>query len=78
MKRYLAFFGDNYYPEGGMNDFAGDFDTYAEAMNCIEETLSIEKQLLEGYYENKKKWCNHWADVYDTKERKTIFSTSDL
>ena len=76
MKRYLAFFGYVYYPEGGMNDFAGDFDTFAEAIACLEETLSIEKQLIEGYYEDKEKWCEHWADVYDTKEGKVIFSTS--
>lgn len=35
MKRYLLFAGNNYYPSGGMNDLAGDFDTIEEAVAFI-------------------------------------------
>lgn len=31
MKRYLLFFGMDYYPAGGWSDFKGDFDTIEEA-----------------------------------------------
>ena len=26
MKTYLAFYGDSYYPSGGMGDFIGDYE----------------------------------------------------
>lgn len=31
MKRYLTFAGQTYYPDGGWQDFAGDFDSLLEA-----------------------------------------------
>ena len=31
MKRYLVFAYASYYPEGGMNDWQGDFDSIREA-----------------------------------------------
>jgi hypothetical protein len=37
MKKYLLFVGDNYYPKGGMDDFAGIFDTVEDAMEKGEE-----------------------------------------
>jgi len=33
MKRYLLFYGSYYYPDGGWNDFEGDYDTVEEAMD---------------------------------------------
>lgn len=35
MKRYLLFVGDNYYPEGGWNDFRGAFDSIDDAINYV-------------------------------------------
>jgi len=32
MKRYWLFAGDNYYPDGGWNDFVGTFDAVQDAM----------------------------------------------
>lgn len=31
MKRYWLFYGDSYYPIGGMHDFHGSYDTSHEA-----------------------------------------------
>lgn len=36
MKRYLAFGGDQYYPGGGWDDFVGDFDSKAEALEAAK------------------------------------------
>lgn len=36
LKRFLAFHDDQYYPSGGMGGFIGDFDTYEEAINALE------------------------------------------
>jgi hypothetical protein len=38
MKQYLAFFGEVYYPKGGMSDLIGDFDTAEEAIQAITDT----------------------------------------
>lgn len=36
MKRFMLFFGDRYYPQGGMRDFIGSYNTIEEA---VEKTL---------------------------------------
>lgn len=60
MKRYLAFFGQTYYPMGGMNDFIGDFDTVEEAKERIEEELDD--------------WSYEWCQVYDTQTKTEVYS----
>ena len=68
MKRYLVFYGYDYYPSGGMNDFIGSFD------HIIECELSILK-------EHKKDgndvddWEYRWKQIYDIKEKKFIINT---
>jgi hypothetical protein len=37
VKRYLLFYGDNYYPSGGWDDFKGDFDSVDEAKVAFEK-----------------------------------------
>lgn len=36
VKRYLLFYGDNYYPSGGWGDFQGDFDSLDDAVEAAE------------------------------------------
>ena len=36
-KRYLVFGYDRYYPNGGMSDCIGSFDTIEEAKNAVRE-----------------------------------------
>ena len=40
MKRYFLFWGDDYYPSGGWDDFGGDFDTVAEAEEMFKADCS--------------------------------------
>lgn len=35
MKRYLLFYGPQYYPLGGWKDFAGSFDSIEEALRRV-------------------------------------------
>jgi len=35
LKRYLAFFGDQYYPLGGMEDLLGSSDTLGSAVEQL-------------------------------------------
>lgn len=60
MKRYLLFGGSYYYPNGGMNDFKGDF-------NCPVRAESAIKKEFKG-----RDLDNWWAHIYDTELQKTI------
>lgn len=60
MKRFLVFAGDCYYPEGGMNDFQGDFDT-------LEEARSFESKIKEKF---ESDWGDfNWTRIWDSETR---------
>ena len=42
MKKYLLFTFLNYYPEGGMQDFRGSFDTLEEAESENRKSSGID------------------------------------
>lgn len=63
MKRYLLFFGDNYYPLGGWGDFQGDFD-------CVE--------LAKDYLLKKDKYDSFdWAQVIDTETKAIVWNNKE-
>ena len=75
MKRYLVFFGAEYYPSGGMNDFLTDCDSIEDGKIKIAErikSLFVENgdSAIEQYEYNKK---YNWAHIYDTEERKEVY-----
>jgi hypothetical protein len=55
MKRFLVFYGDDYYPMGGAEDLAGDFDTREAAITSAKEA---------------QKEHGGWAHVLDTETGK--------
>lgn len=77
MKKYLLIAGDNYYPQGGTEDWKGCYSTYEEAKAriTIEETpiffmqgkrkgqvKEIQKRTyLDGYHID-------WYDIIDLEE----------
>lgn len=67
MKRYLAFFGDNFYPDGGMGDFLSDHDNFQDALDA-----TIVEQ--EAYPE--KFFSSAWSHVYDTVEKRVVTNWS--
>ena len=77
MKRYLLFFGDYFYPRGGMEDFVSDFNTLEECQAAIDtkikENFDPEWYTLEEFIEYQWKHVN-WAHIYDTKTRKKVWS----
>lgn len=66
MKRYWSFMGNIYYPQGGMGDFQGDFDSLKEAVENLENILRTKYR--------SKEWTYMWAQVYDTQKRETVWS----
>ena len=68
MKRYLAFYGDWYHPNGGMDDFITDCDTVEEC----------EKAIKEAHIKNRpddSEWKFAWKQIYDTEKREMVVNT---
>lgn len=55
MKRYLCFAFEEYYPEGGMNDFRKDFDDIEEAKEWFYEPVGLSIFKLQVYDQVEKK-----------------------
>jgi len=70
MKRYLAFYGRHYYPDGGMDDFIGDFNGLDAAKDYIEAHHKKENP----YGDLEDEWNSCWAHVYDMEEKKEVYS----
>ncbi len=69
MKKYLAFYGEVYYPSQGMGDFIGDFDTLEEAIERIN------KKNLD---EDKGLWDYYWGNIYDTELKEEVWERQFL
>lgn len=39
MSTYLVFAGENYYPCGGIDDLAGRFSEFSQAVDCLSEKI---------------------------------------
>lgn len=76
MKRYLAFYGKHYEEQGGMNDCIGDFDNVSDAISKCEKKEKEEES--HWYNITGKFWTNTWADVYDQRLRKYIWTSYSI
>lgn len=69
MKRYALFVFCAHQPEGGMNDFVGDFDTTEEARTAAAAATS---RFPKGYWQvwdmqdNKQAESGQWCDPEST------------
>jgi hypothetical protein len=57
MKRYLVFFGNDYYPSGGMMDLVASCDTIDDCLIALQK--SLQEKLLSD-------WADCWGHVFDT------------
>lgn len=74
MKRFLLFFGEVYYPSGGMEDLLSEHDTLEEAMSAFGEKVKFE--LTANYYGNKDELMRYrWANIYDIELRTKVWSS---
>jgi len=64
MKRYLAFYGQTYYPSEGMSDFISDLDTLEESIEAIERV---------NIKEDQGEWAYNWGIVWDSKEKVQVW-----
>jgi hypothetical protein len=64
MKNYLVFYGNFYYPSGGMDDFLKDYDLLDDAIDALNE----HNQEL-----NNGDWGYNWGYVYSLKDKLKIY-----
>ncbi len=69
LSRYLLFYGDKYYPSGGMEDFKKDFDTTEDAIIWLDEYVKANKI----YVTVEEEWKYRWAHIYDFHQRKIVW-----
>jgi hypothetical protein len=76
IKRFLLFFGDIYYPNGGMDDFLSEHDTIEEAISAFEKKADNEILISHFYYKDKKELMQYrWANIYDLELRTNAWSS---
>jgi len=67
MKQYLVFYGYNYYPHAGMEDFIGDFDSLEEAKSVLiakaREYTGAEDADIERMFGNNSVWGIVWDSI---------------
>lgn len=69
MKRYLLFFGKEFYPKGGMGDFICDCNTVDECKIILSEKAKEDR-----YDTNDDDDTNYiFAHIYDLVEKKIIW-----
>ncbi len=61
LKRYLAFAGWIYYPDEGIKDLVGDFDSIEEATDAIK--IKLKPDLEVGV----------WGHIWDSETRSTVW-----
>lgn len=82
MKRFWLFYGEQYYANGGMGDFAKDFDTTEEAVWAAKTRDKSEQEEVRARWEKGgnftyefKPFKDTWAHVWDTKLNKEVWSS---
>lgn len=66
MKNYLVFIGEDYYPNGGMEDFKEDFNTLDEAKQCIEDYIECDVNLDKHDF---------WYHVYSIEDKAIVYKS---
>jgi len=71
LKRYLSFFGHEYHPLQGMEDFVGDHDTIEQAIEAVEKALREDP--WPG--QTSDPWDNRWGIVWDSESRADVWES---
>lgn len=69
MKRYWLFAGKDYYPNGGIEDFKGDFDSVEDAKAAFDNAQAAEK------IDNRK---SDWAHIVDSTTAQIVVQFNGL
>jgi hypothetical protein len=75
MKRFLVFFGDKYYPSGGMDDFVSDHVLIEEALDALAS--KVEASMLNRDIYSFANWELCWGHIYDAASNSRAFDSGD-
>lgn len=67
VKRYWLFTGEEFYPEGGMLDFAASYDTLDDAKRAGYSTFTISNM------QGKELRSDSWFHVFDAEIQEVVF-----
>jgi len=70
MYRYLVFFGEHYYPSGGMGDFKSSFNNIEVAEHYLLQVLKNESADPDHEWSTNSiemQHNNYWGQILDTK-----------
>ena len=70
MKRYLAFYGQEFYPSGGWNDYEGDYDTKEAAVSAMEQLAEVNRIRID----DKSLWYGQWAHIIDRDTKAEVWA----
>ena len=78
MKRYIVFYGDRYYPQGGWEDCIGSFDSVKAGRKQIIHKILEDFSEFDGTKIEEYRYAFNlsWWHIYDTKEQKIIYNKS--
>ncbi len=81
MKRYLVFFGELHYPEGGMSDLLSSADTLEESQKIADTQIREYRPYVEHIHGTKEEyerdlWCGRWAHVFDIETGHVVWKKS--
>jgi hypothetical protein len=71
MKRYFAFWYNNYYPDGGFNDFISSHDNTEEAKTAI----MVKDRMNNNYNEI---FTSSGGHVYDSIDKKIVWDSDNI
>ena len=75
MKRYWLFMCNEYYPNGGMNDYKGDYDSIEE---CKERMIEVNKKWEYDHYHILDTENKMIVEISEYKEVKTNITVEEL
>ena len=73
MKKYLAFYGLQYYPEGGMRDCLGTFDNLEDACNAVLAQKKLMRPDTVFKNSNQNDWDGDWFEIYNTETNELTY-----
>lgn len=80
MKRFMLFGGEDYYPNGGFDDFLADGDAVTELIPGPHETSRFEAEDGNWYATYGYRWGDHkidWYQIVDSESRKIVVRGSE-
>jgi len=75
MRKYLLFYGHDYYPSGGINDFEGSFDSIKEAKSNKIDSDDYWSHIV--LLDDMSKVCSFYCGQWVNEGEEPVFEKDD-